>query len=118
MVKKIRYKELQEIAKETRLVLALFFSKSCTVCEKQEKDLKGMEKQLSEHGVRMVKLDVSKDDIDKKLGVQAVPTLMMWLRGINVGFRFKPDGKIFSQINGHTTPILLLNKIAQLLSSD
>lgn len=126
MVKKVDLDGLTEISKTSRMTIALFYSKGCSVCKKQEDDLVDLEKSLKSHGVTFVRLNVDKlkkaisklpkEDPRRNLKIEAVPTIMIWIDGVNVGFRFQRDGKIFSQINGYINPTILLNKIANLLN--
>lgn len=125
-MKKVRLKELMEIARNERLTVAVFYDKGSSVCKNQINGLERIEEKIKEFGVVFVKLKLStfykdikklkKGDPNRKWSVDVVPTIMMWLKGgINVLYQFEPNGKFFSQINGYQNPVLLFKKIAGLL---
>lgn len=118
MVKKIKLEELADIARNNRITVVLIYNKLKKLCRQQEKELNTIEKKLVSHGVKFVKLDRAKDNLQKELGVDAVPTILMWVRdGIQVAYQFEPEGKIYMQINGFMTADKLLKQIAILLNS-
>jgi len=118
MVKKIRFKELGEIARVNRITVALIYNKRKKPCKEQEKELEILEKKLSSRGVMFVKLDRAKDNLQKELGVDTVPSIIMWIRnGIQVHYNFEKGGATYTQINSFISADKLLKQIAFLLNS-
>jgi thiol-disulfide isomerase/thioredoxin len=119
MVKRVGIDDLPAIAKEAAVTVAMFYSKGCPVCKRQEEDLDALENELGKQGVRVVKLNVAKGDLLKRLDIQQVPTLMLWIRGgINVGIRFEPGGEVFEKITYRVDGGTLREKVVRLLRED
>ena len=118
MVKKIQFKDLAEMTRVNNITVALIYNKRKKPCKEQEKELETIEKKLIPYGVKFVKLDRAKDNVHKELGVDTVPSILMWIRnGIQVHYNFERGGATYSQINSFISAEKLLKQIALLINS-
>ena len=130
MVKSIKASDIPRMSRESRFFLLLFSSKDCEPCKSQERDLDQLEKQYNKiRGVHFRKIDVrgskiiaknedgKKIDVLKALGVTSVPTMMMWVKGKQVGFKFQPNGLVTNKIEGQVKKDILFREINRILAS-
>jgi len=130
MVKSINGKDIPRYSMESRLFLLLFASKNCGPCHDQESDLDALEVTYRKlHGVKFRKLDIKskevvvktdngdKIDILKKFGISSVPTVMIWVKGVQTAFQFEPNGKIVDRIEGKIKKDILYREINHMLQA-